>query len=155
MTAMRRWIYRSLCLVLLLLCLGGWVASYTFTPVVAYQTKHQFLNGYIDSGSLFIQWNTTTIEETGKLGVDFQIHLESEETDETLNQFSHALGFHGGTVIFRSSVGRWRIRLIGIPFWFLTLLASAITFWVWRKTRPKPNPSTAFPVEITGTTKPE
>jgi len=57
----------------------------------------------------------------------------------------HALGFYGGTQIDGSN----QIRLVGVPFWFLTLLTTAITFWVWRKTA-KPKPLSAFPVELTG-----
>jgi hypothetical protein len=35
-----------------------------------------------------------------------------------------------------------------VPYWFLIVASSAVLFSVWRKTRPKSNPATAFPVEV-------
>jgi hypothetical protein len=41
--------------------------------------------------------------------------------------------------------GQW---MAAVPFWFLIVVFSAVLFVVWRKTRPKIDPKTAFPVEV-------
>jgi len=142
----RRWIYRSLCLGLLLLCGGGWLASHAYSYCLTYSTKHQWLYTQIVGGSLCAGWDTYSDQISAwPFGLSFYTHRADDNYDhDYINTRSHALGFYANMQT-SSSRQSWAV---GIPFWFLTLLASAITCWVWRKTRPKPNPATAFPIEI-------
>ncbi len=41
---------------------------------------------------------------------------------------------------------------LGVPYWFLIAVFSWVLFIVWRKTRPKLHPPSAFPVEIAAAT---
>jgi len=38
---------------------------------------------------------------------------------------------------------------VAVPYWYIILIFFGLLFFVWRKTRPKINPATAFPVELT------
>ena len=39
------------------------------------------------------------------------------------------------------------VTMVCVPYWFLIVFFSVALFFVWRKTRPKFNPNTAFPIE--------
>jgi len=58
---------------------------------------------------------------------------------------SHLFGFAAGNGDGPAKGIEW--WCIGMPFWCLTLLATVITFIVWRRTRPRPMGG-AFPVEV-------
>jgi len=119
------------------------------------------MNAEFSAGCLFISWRTVPPDELlDAVGFYFRTDPANKGRQEFYKCFPHTLGFYYGTELFRpsgpstdafgmpNSTLATLFRLIGIPFWFLTLLAAGFAVWVWRRTRPKPNPATAFPVEI-------
>ena len=149
---MRRLILRSFCVVFLLLCGAGWVAAHTNIPNFEFTTKHHYIIVALNRGCLIVYW---AIPSTGEyagdeLGFHTSYYPANEERDiYWMNSDPSFLGFYGDIGSTFGVSGRLFLeREVGVPFWFFTLLITGITSGAWRKTRPKPDPATAFPVEL-------
>jgi len=129
----RCWIIRGVFLALLLLCVGAWVWTHRsgmslgwggrFTGMVVSERGELCLMRFDDTS---LPFGGIIFQRTGIMGLFG-------------NMGNGFLGFMWGNEQGQS----W----IALPFWFLTSVLALILIYVWRKTRPKPNPATAFPVE--------
>ena len=140
----KRWIIRSIFMLPILLCVGGW-------------------------GWSFGHWNTLEVA-AGKL---HRLGLENAYGCLWVHYFGGGLssGFwwvgHGSIdSVERCIVPRWKSCFLGfsywheplgwrmpihwqvmVPYWFLILVFAGLLYFVWRKTG-KPKPAGAFPVEV-------
>jgi len=132
----RRWVIRLIFILPILLCLGGWGWSFTH-------------NGRIEMGrggiwgSCGTIWGSVTIQYdhyAPPIGLQCDVYRESEA-----HLLLHPdIGFLG----FGYSGPPYGPHALFMPYWFLILVFSSVLFIVWRRTRPKVNPATAFPVEM-------
>ena len=133
----RPWLIRSLFILPILVCVGGWVSGLTCSI--------EFIHG--GSNAEVYVWNSPG-------GICF-FYLRGEWEDP---QGWHYHILRGGSV----AEGASQIFILGfrfgseessvfyrIPFWSLTVASSGLLWFVWRKTRLKINPKMAFPVEVT------
>ena len=124
------------------------MGSYLYFIGINYQSKSRNL------------WNVQSLE-----GIICLKWSDSYENDAFWNPFEYE---YGSSVVAVSSDDAYQVigddsfhqHLLGffvdknqhyilltIPFWFLTTLAAALLWWVWRKTRPNAK-GRAFPVEL-------
>jgi hypothetical protein len=132
----RRWIIRSLALMLLTLCVTAWVGSY-WREIVAYEKSQSFQRGGFFAGRLCllscdagqIIWSDKTLYEFAVYNWDIQANY-------------HILGFH----FVHCKFPEW--TEIIIPLWFPTLLSALLLWFVWWKTKPR-KMRQGFPIEPT------
>ena len=138
----RRWIIRSFFIGLLLLFAVGWSFSFRYDWQIEYFGKGEWTLGsnwrelrfgYVrlgDSGKFFWTCDDASPERngTGIAGVDFSLVKATE---------------HLGVVGLQ----------LPVAYWHATCISGLALRLVWRKTRPKVDPRTAFPVELSKETK--
>ena len=118
-----QWIIRGLVIALLCLCITGWVLSYqSSTHIYFYHDNTSFRIG-------------SSLGEGGQ----FHLHISTVLSSMMFNPKTW-LGFG-----FQKGSGYWYAI---IPFWFPTLLSTALLWITWRTTRPKPV-ERGFPVDVT------
>ena len=121
---MRRGYIRGLLLTVLVLCVAEWVWSYVYLmwagfkrgTTAWYMHSHQ---GILDFRIIDNRWSE---------GWHSSVTLANAKVTEELIAASqqYFLGF----VMVRQSGA----LVVGVPFWFLTLVALGIFWWVWRST---------------------
>ena len=140
----RRWLIRSLFLLPLLLCVAGWAWNMAHYGGLVYYAR--------DS-----RWfGVGTSEGVVTLGAGLNNALADGWQGEwayngpafsAIGDDRYALlGF--SLVHLYSRSGENAFDFLSIPYWFLTLATAALFFLAWRKTRPKPDSNTAFPIEV-------
>ena len=135
----RRWLLRILFLLPILLCLLGWTISGRYCCVLTYNPDAQNNYGVATSGGQVLlfcdhgRWLRGWSYFASPQSLNFFIPILSPD-------YRRYFGF--GTYFGADESG------FAGPYWFLILFFSAPLYFVWRKTRPQPNPRTAFPVEV-------
>jgi hypothetical protein len=146
----RRWIIRCSFLLPLLLCAGAWMASYHYLVSVGFVRPRTSLGLDVLQGKVIFSstdafgrtqgWNTGAIA----------ISAEDEFPTEPLGRQAFWGFFASDNAAVAGSSGsvgtHW--AFVGIPFWFPTTIFALALIIVWRKTRPKINPVSTFPVKI-------
>jgi predicted small integral membrane protein len=142
----RRWIIRNFFIAVLLLCVGAWAWSYLYLGGISYR-RGQLLVFAANHGELWIRWVERGWGPDG-VSVSYdpvpEDYAMSEKYIRSYPRTKYFLGFFTSKDM-NSFTGRE--RQAGIPFWFVTSVLAIALIYVWRKTRPKPNPATAFPIE--------
>ena len=127
-----RWLIRSLCIAIVLVCALAWSVSYFRTPYIEYGNPVGSLGcGMIDGGLYLVA------EERGTPG--WNSGFENARTRPDSAPF-YFLSFNAG-----HDAGTYFLR---IPCWFLTTFSLLFLWLLWRKTRPRQKPS-AFPIDLT------
>jgi hypothetical protein len=143
----RRWIIRAFFSGVILFCAVAWIGSSRYDFGIRHAYKKQFLLIEIVDGTLFFSRETDPDDYPSDLGLGFHSFAEvADDFDKTSyrKHFRNIAGFYAGDKIDPSpGTDHW---LIGLPFWFLTPLAAAALYFLWRRTA-KLKPHKAFPVE--------
>lgn len=145
----RRWIIRSLAVLLLAVCGTAWVSTYCeYTETLAYRGKSM-------SYSMSFCWQGRCALVFGRIDLTGK-GWKFEHRSHTRLTFSDSWGDVNHSLLgFRLSYS-YPVNgayLVEIPFWFLTVCCAAFLGLVWRETRSK-QVGRAFPVETTATVEP-
>jgi hypothetical protein len=146
----RRWIIRSFFFVLLVLCIGGWAWSYFRWTVVMFDFGGGLLEfNATDGGQLLVGWDTPDRPRGRPDGLEWvRVHSLPLQKGFVRGKNVGEHYFWGfGVSNYHSKKGYGSVFGVDVPFWFVTGIIAIPTVYAWRKTRSKPNPSTAFPVE--------
>ena len=134
----RRWLIRSLFMLTVLQCMAGWLWS----------TNHCFLI-YRRHGNILIifgmQWGRIFLIHgqdpmPGPVGWHWGVEQLGRHWDfDSIVGYYNFLGFSFG----------WLSDYVGIdvPYWFLILVFAGVLWFVWRKSRGRPETQRGFPVE--------
>jgi hypothetical protein len=134
----RRWIIRSLALLLLTLCVGAWVGSYWRGIDIRRCWKDVDIVG-LDYGRISYAHFYIIPSDPG-----WHFVLQSSNSN-VWEVWDSTPGLHGlGFCHFTTD----RMYAVTIPLWFPTLLSAALLWLVWRKTKPR-TMGQGFPVEPT------
>ena len=133
----KRWLFRSFFIGLLVLCVGAWVISRWWTSEFTYLGTSYDGATLADGRIGFGQNHSPSTFRTG-WHQDFRPNVRGYWSVSDLSPNLHGLGFS----CYHDS-GRWDII---IPLWLPTLLLAGLNWFVWRKTKPKPV-GRAFPIE--------
>ena len=131
----RRWLFRSFFILPILLCIIGWWWS------VAHGCRFgcSYVGYYVGLGT---EWGSVALiyDSSDQGPPDWTLEMPPLSAAH----FIHPRSFLG----FSYRTPNPTRRAIVVPYWFLMLVFSGILWFVGRKTRPKPNPATAFPIEM-------
>ena len=139
---LKRWFIRIIVVLPLLLCVVGWVRSRMHDDTVGY--AHALLHAEVDAywGSIHVLWEQGTPRGSGpyyKQDRTFQTHFWP--VDQPLQTY-WGFGLH------RVFVTGYTYVWVSFPYWFVTLVLAFVAVYAWWKTRRKPDPKTAFPIEV-------
>jgi hypothetical protein len=131
-----RWTIRILFMLPILLCIAAWFWSTNHTFWTGYSHGNRSIDFHAEWGFISLVCSTENVEPDGwtcgtsPMSRRWQIPYPMES--------HHFLGFFFG----------WHpgFRGIGMPYWFLILAFTALFYFAWRKTAPRPTPI-GFPVE--------
>ncbi len=146
---MKRWIIRSFFIGLLLLCVGGWIASYVRLARVSYMGEGLWTLESVNGQVALMRWpdyrekyNWQNDKPTWRC---FST-ISSGELHSELGDYREDWYFLGFGFLWNDPYqpGRWAG---GIPFWFLTTLSAVALFFSWKKTARRKLGGT-FPVEV-------
>jgi hypothetical protein len=133
----RRWIIRGLFMLPVLLCVGGWGWSTTFSCWVTYSHHLQIFGCRSMGGAVGVySLKTFFITPDGWL-------IATRHEERACFWPPQNLGFHIG----RSESSAGICHQIVIPYWFLILVFSVVLLFLWPKIQPTTDPATAFPVQ--------
>ncbi len=127
----------------ILLCLGAWGWSRSHRTGIEYGHHDRFAGCVSVWGTVDVQWGTTY----RPLPDGLWCYASPEPISHFWpvdSMFDSILGF----AYSHTSTRLDTYYLLGVPWWFLILVFSAILYLVWRKTRPR-RTGRAFPVELT------
>src|ERR1035437_8685370 len=128
---MKRWCIRSVFVGLLLLCVGGWGWSYKYGWVINYDYGRGLSTLESVWGEIHLCWYDTSVSQS--TGMPFDPMPKGEGF--SASSFPCDASFDSGRA------DHYRLGFvvsndwIAIPFWFPTIIAAALLWWVWRKTR--------------------
>jgi hypothetical protein len=155
----RTLIMRGLALIPVLIISAVWVRSYFTSSFVTWgrrtsTTTTESIRGNIEisrtdlyKGEWPEGWTWGEMEVQLQTMVQFdRIRVRIFQHDLPPSNVFRLLGFGYAVCPFPDDAQEWRV--ITLPYWFFDVLAALLALYVWRKTRPAPNPATAFPVEI-------
>ena len=139
----RRWLIRCCFMLPVILCVFGWICSGMHWHRIAYWHDGYEIGCTSESGAIDV-----TVGWAGDVKDGWETSSSSQDANfwPSDSYYSYFLGF--GYASGRVWYPQTNWHGFAIPYWFLIFLFSAIFFLAWRKTRPAPNPKTAFPVEF-------
>ena len=133
---MTRWMIRSFFIGLLLLCVGGWIASYKYRWTI-FSRDRNFWSMSCTCGRLHL-----AKYQPNWVFKDWGVYTSPADAELDSAFFAQSHGHYLlGFIMSTGPTWLW----VAIPFWFLTTISAALLWWVWQKTRPKPR---GFPVEL-------
>ena len=146
----KRWIIRGIFLLPVLLCLAGWGWSGWYDGAVSFKRSHRWIELRTEYGAVYLVggWHSWLSDgcESGIAGTD-SVRLWPEPDAVS----TCVLGFRWRHFSFNDGDGRvFSGYALVIPYWFPLLVSSLLLLLVWRKTRYRPDPATAFPVVLKG-----
>jgi len=133
------WLIRSFAIALLMLYLSLWGYSYFYNVYVIYNPSSgkTYAVGIYMGGANVSFTNTLDLSPPWLFDRMRHRHYELPSIAKNSLYFYYEWNTYPGT--------NW---IVSIPFWFPSLLAAALLWFVWRQTRPK-TAGRGFPVEIT------
>jgi hypothetical protein len=138
---LRRWLIRALFILPILLCVVGWVWSGTHFSWTKYSHEGSYVACTASRGVICVKFDGRGTSNGWACGVD------SRDAHFWPVDYPDSRSYLGFRFACFDEMARYDY-LFAVPFWFLIIVSSAVLFFVWRKTRPKINPKTAFPVEV-------
>jgi hypothetical protein len=142
----RRWLIRTFFLLPILLCVAGWLWSGFYASWLSYSQDGKYVECIPLSGVLVLEWGWDSRPRDRWQSEAFQQARTQLWQSRFWLQPRQGAGIPAYVLGF-SFDHRAHWYCVAIPFWFLILAFSALFFLIYRKTRPKPSPDTAFPVE--------
>jgi hypothetical protein len=140
------------------LCLSLWAGSYLRTAGVYF--------GYLETGragvvGVLVQWGHVYLVHAygeGRLSRPSRVGLESHEAKAILYPMSSSFGWEfvdvGHSWGVRMDAPPGRLMMVGVPFWFVSLVVGLMVWFVWRRTR-REGRGPVFPVEGNGVASPQ
>jgi hypothetical protein len=150
---MLRWVFRVLCVTLLMLCVAIWVASYFRTLGLSHNGAHHDTYFCFQGASfIFLDDNTPLPDRNPKFPPGWYLDISPHESFSFNGLFGartfHFLGFaYKPRALANSEL--W----IVVPLWFSTVFSCGLLWIVWTKTRSKIN-GRGFPVEVVAAQRP-
>ena len=140
----RRIILRTLFALPVLLCLAGWLWSSTHRTAVGYSYGDREIRLETRTGIVEVAWG---LPFAGPEWISLNEPIHSPQFLPSEPQWDgwSFLGFSYTGLDFGPRV---HFRIFAVPYWFPLVVCGGIFAWIWRKTRRKPDPQTAFPVEF-------
>jgi len=139
----------------ILLCVVGWGWSSVHFGRLTHAHAGAAVEFTTYSGSFDVRWGDTERYEGWRCATvpiefefvpsDFWTCDFQRFSSANFYQFSY-LGFYSQMI--GGGAYPYPMRVLGVPYWFLIVVFSALLYVVWRKTRSKANPKSAFPVEV-------
>ena len=142
----RRWIIRSIFMLPILLCLIGWGWSGWYVCSVSYLQQDGRCDACNSGSGLITVEGFISGDDT--LPTGWKCKITPDEGSGWFWQQDGVHGFLGFFYVNNFDGPEPLLYRLDIPYWFLVLYFSILLVLVYRKTRPKPNPATAFPVEM-------
>ena len=140
-TMFRRWLIRSIFVVLCMCMAGVWAVSYAYVGGVRIPIESPSVRLNAALGSFYF-W----AEDHSTGGSDWVFHANDPGlTDALQREYQTSPHLGGFAYRYLSWPDRYLLMVI-LPLWFPTLLSALLLYLVWRKTRAKPIGG-AFPVE--------
>ena len=136
----RRWLIRTIFMLPILLCIVGWGWSTTQEGWITYNCADHRVICYTSWGTVGVE---TSSNHTWTMRDGWQCEVMALDKIRLLP----TNGFLGFDYCYGESRSEIYRNYIEVSYWFLIVVFSLALLYVWRKTRPKPNPATAFPVE--------
>ena len=133
----------------ILLCMAGWLWSVSQDGSILYFNHGRSVRCDSLWGVIGIRWSTNNLTSYGweKDVIPEEAHFwpgRNPDSQSFLGLDFRYFQFGTG----HSQFGTGDLYVLDVPYWLLIVVFSTVLFFVWRKTRPKPNPKTAFPVEV-------
>ena len=137
----RRYLIRLCFLLPILYCLASWAWTLSDHAQVTYAYHGYFIGSGTHAGVVALFGGR---QETRNDGWDYRRSRFTNTTALTIGRDSF-YGFRFRTWSF--SADSWALTA-AVPHWFLIALFSVLSILVWRRTSPRPDPRTAFPVDL-------
>lgn len=136
-----RWFIRSCFMLPIFLCVFGWVWSMGHLNSLSYGSNNFYVSCDSFHGRVYL------------VGIHPRFAFEEGWTWRVMDDKSFLPLGHWYDVLcfeFQKYIngGNWRLN-VGLPYWFLIVLAALALFYVWRKTRAKVTAIT-FPEKVKG-----
>jgi hypothetical protein len=147
----RRWSIRTFALLLVVAVSAMWVRSYYVSTFVTRTANGIAIHLQSARGAVYLlkARDLPSVAEWHFGDGDFEkVNDPTSWEAVSGSYFPHLLGIHH---LFGFTFGRVttaRFLEFAIPYWFIDSACILIGLYVWRKTRPKPNPVMAFPVVV-------
>jgi len=144
---LQRWIIRSMFMLPILFCVGGWGWNGIHSGWVSYSSHNgDWIECATRAGLVGVGWGShikmNVYNEGWRCVVKDATGDRFWPRDTPERHFFLGFDFHHYV-----DAGDQKSFLYA-PYWFFILGFSVILYFVWQKTRPKPNPRKAFPVEV-------
>ena len=149
----RRWIVRGFFLLLILLCLAGWEWSGTHNSDVGYSHSDRWLACHTWDGVVGVMLGRGGRAWHYGMPDGWFVEIRPQSPAHFWPEDSMHLNSFLGFVIDDDLDLTGKRYELSVPYWFLILLSLAALFFVCRKTLPKVNPESAFPIEPTAPPK--
>ncbi|MCL2639256.1 MAG: hypothetical protein FWD53_00270 [Phycisphaerales bacterium] len=155
----RRWLIRAIFITLLTLSLTGWVFSALYFCTASLWRGHREIKVMTAQGGVCFHSIRYNGSVTGNHWNYFCCYYPTQFWPAYSVKRNSGWGFYFfGFGYSHSDRLSYKVmafnQTVTLPFWFFILLSAAGLWFVWRKTRPKLDPRTAFPVEVNPTPLP-
>ena len=137
----RRWFIRILFMLPILLCVVWWAWGGLNFSFVSYCHGGHRVGCSPSSGVVTVHFGWD-----GRMPDGWHCRVVPIERDRFWPESRPNFRFYLGFGIGRVADGMMSLDMLSVPYWFLIIGSSVVLLIVWRKTRPKLNPRTAFPV---------
>ena len=147
---LKRWIIRGLFMLPILLCVYAWAVSTRHTFSITCWQENSTRTCGLCEGMVYLERDYDVGLPEVRWSFDVDGRGAGYFVRGNLSRISPScfLGFARAhmRVHFEASESFDAMNMVSAPLWFFLLCFSALLFLVWRKTRPKIDPRTAFPV---------
>ena len=149
----QRWLIRTCFLIPVILFASLWLMSIQNNARISYMHVGYEKNLGTFWGVIWFGWGQDVSFRPVVLPPDsWQMTNMPMASHILSSEFMESKPYLGFAYNYRESPSRGHVyeyRALAIPIWFPLSMATASFLLVFRKTRPKPNPKTAFPIEPT------
>lgn len=150
--AIRKWVYRGVCLLLAVACAGGWVCSYWYFAGV-YWLGNNSHTIHSSDGKVYVQqteWAPAAPRFGGVLDDSRGIPPRCFTSAQPDHGTRTWLGFSYGDYEFETYVDAenratklaWHV---GIPWWFITSIPAGLCLLTWKRRRAETPPAGSQP----------
>jgi len=139
----KRWLIRSVFMLPIVVCVVGWAWSGWYGGWIAFGHRGYAAGCSQDNGTarMTVSGGPHAIE--GWIIHFYRLSPSPQFWPLTSSSTHCYLGFS----VIHEAAPDWSTSM-SVPYWSLLLVFGGLLFLVWRMTRPKNDPRTAFPVEV-------
>ena len=157
---LKHWLIRSFFIVPLLLCIFGWTFSVSHVALIRYTHAGTDYSISTRCGTVEALWENCWDRPIDGWSGSVCISTPDSHVLPTPLFIFESRPPVPGTTLCRLTIlgfafhdwtgGRSFLRQLLVPYWFLILLLAFGLIVSWKKTKPKPDSKTAFPVKVEG-----